>query len=160
MSEFTVTRQHRHPDGEFIVEVSQGGIDGANPGMYSPKWEGEGETFQGLTPAVSAAIAIVKAWQLATPQEEIRIAIGNSHGGMASHFDDEEATEDTFSAMLIEAEEFDAKLPKCAHCAEMLGKQTYNCFDAMDETEHCCSEYCAEERYRESLPEDDEEGDD
>lgn len=140
--EFTVTRQHRWDDGKFIVEITQGDHDWSNPGALSAKYNNEFETFTGMKPAAEAAIEIAKKWK-ADEAEEIYIAWGNTHG-FTMCLDDHETTEEVFTNLLKEAEEFDSKLSKCEECGDILTKDKYgNNFTDYNEYPFC-SERCAE----------------
>ena len=143
---FTVTRQHRYHDGYKIVEVSQGGIDYANPDALCKKWQGEMEEYTGMTAAVEAAIGIAKAWQ-ETTTDQIFIGVGATHG-MTMEFDALELTEETFDALLAKAEKFDENLPKCEHCGDILTGNNYGHIFNNGETPYC-SDYCAEMAYDE-----------
>lgn len=145
---FTVTRQSRWVDGLQVVEINQGGLDYANADMLTPTFRnlGEGETFSGMKEAVEAGIAIANKWQ-ETAQNPIYIAIGNTHG-MGLTLDEQEVTKDTCEDLLKRAEEYDENLPKCDHCGEILGKDTFTLIDFDDMK--FCSEFCAEECYRQN----------
>jgi len=148
-SKFTVTRQHRWSDGLKIVEVSQGGVDYANPDALCKKWQGEFDEYTGMTAAVEAAIGIAKAWQ-ETTTDQIFIGVGFTHG-MTMEFDALTLNDETFDMLLEKAEKFDADLPRCEHCGDILTGENYGhefsdgyCF---------CSENCAENAYHEMLQE-------
>lgn len=141
--EFTITRQSRWDDGKQIVEISQGGMDYANPDALVAEYDGEFETFNGMKNAVEKAIEIAEAWKKDT-KEDIYIAVGCTHG-FTMNFDERETTEEVYAELRQEAEEFDAKLPCCSQCGEILGEVKYGDTD-MGEYD-CCSEYCAEQRY-------------
>lgn len=142
MCKFTVTRQNQWTEGTLCVEINQGSLDYANPGMYSVKYSrlGEGDTFTGMKPAIEAGIAVYKAWKADSPDKEIGIAVGNTHG-MTMPFDGEELTPEVESALLARAEEHDSELDKCERCGEILGKERYG----YDGEYNFCSEFCAEE---------------
>lgn len=146
LSEFTVTRQLRWPDGLHIVEISQGGLDWSGSDCLCRKYAGEQETFVGMVEAVETAIEVAKQWQTDKPNEEIFISCGNTHG-MGLSFEEQPLTEEVFAALRQEAKEFDEKLPKCCQCGAMLGTRRYFSYD-LDEEEFC-SEYCAEKRCEE-----------
>lgn len=141
---FTVTRQHRWSDGLKIVEVSQGGIDYANPDALAKKWQGEFDEFTGMTAAVEAAIGIAKAWQ-ETTTDQIFIGVGATHG-MTMEFDALSLNEKNFDDLLTKAEKFDENLPRCGHCGDILTSRNYRHEFSDDEF---CSEYCAEQNYSE-----------
>jgi hypothetical protein len=146
-SKFTVTRQHRYYDGYKIVEVSQGGIDYANPDALVKKWQGEFEEFAGMTAAVEAAIGIAKAWQ-ETTTDQIFIGVGATHG-MTMEFDALSLNDKTFDALLIKAEKFDENLPKCEHCGDMLTGDNYG--HEFSDGHPYCSESCAEAAYNDII---------
>jgi len=146
---FTVTRQHRWPDGEKIVEITQGGIDYSGSDALCKRYAGEMEEYQGLTPATEAAIAIAKAWQADAPNDDIQIAVGNTHG-MGLHLSEEPATEEVFARMLAEAKQFDETLPRCVQCGDLLGKEKWHPLDMDADDYPCCSEHCADNLYRET----------
>lgn len=139
---FTVTRQHRWSDGLKIVEVSQGGIDYANPDALAKKWQGEFEEFTGMTDAVEAAIGIAKAWQ-ETTTDQIFIGVGATHG-MTMEFDALSLTDENFDALLSKAEKFDENLPRCGHCGDILTGR--HCYHELSD-DRFCSDYCAEQDY-------------
>ena len=142
-SKFTVTRQHRYHDGYKIVEVSQGGIDYANPDALVKKWQGEFEEFTGMTAAVEAAIGIAKAWQ-ETTTDQIFIGVGCTHG-MTMEFDPLTLNDKTFDALIAKAEKFDENLPKCEHCGDILAGETYG--HEFSDGHPFCSERCVETSY-------------
>lgn len=144
-STFTVTRQHRYHDGYKIVEVSQGGIDYANPDALCKKWQGEFDEYTGMTAAVEAAIGIAKAWQ-ETTTDQIFIGVGATHG-MTMEFDALTLNDTTFDALLDKAAKFDENLPKCEHCGDILTGETYG--HEFSDGHPFCSEHCAEMSYDE-----------
>ena len=152
MSLFTVTRQKRWIDGMQIVEVNQGSLDYANPDMLVPKYQrqGEGDTFVGMLPAIEAAIKIAELWK--KESKPIYIGVGNTHG-MTAQFAEMKLTSKKLKQLREEAIAYDAKLPKCCRCGDILGKDTFTLVDCDDEF---CSENCAERAY-ESMQEDHDE---
>lgn len=146
---FTVTRQHRWHDGLKIVEVSQGGIDYSNPDALCKKWQGEFDEYTGLTPAVEAAIGIAKAWQ-ETTTDQIFIGVGCTFGSTMD-FDALTLNDETFDTLLEKAEKFDAKLPRCEWCGDILTGETYGtlfhgyCFCSQNCAENACHEEVEEE---------------
>jgi hypothetical protein len=136
---WTVTRQHQWPDGNFVVEVSAGGIDYCNPDALGKKYPGEFEEYVSKVAAVEAAITIAKAWRRDCPKREIEIATGGT-GGMTMPFSGEELSEEVFAALRKKAAEADEKLPKCDHCGEILSEKWHNNFDG---DFVYCSENCA-----------------
>lgn len=156
--QFTVTRQRQWPEGKLVVEISKGGFDYVNPDMLVVQYPrlGEGETFTGMIPAVAAGIAIAKAWKEAKPKEDIGIAVGFTHG-CTLPFDGEELTAEVEAALLAEADRYDAELPKCAHCGDILGDELWGPHWQHPDERDCCSENCAEMHYNQ--PDEDEEYD-
>lgn len=141
---FTVTRQNQWPDGDLVVEISEGGLDYCNPGALSERYPGEFEQFEDPREAVETAIKIGEAWKKDKPDEEIGIAHGST-GGMTMPFSGEELSEDVFSELREWAKQEWESLEKCAHCGEILGKERYGCHEIGEYD--CCSEYCADEHY-------------
>ncbi len=146
LSVFTVTRQCRWPDGENIVEVTQGGIDWSGLDALVKKYPGEFEEFEGMTAAVETAIEIAKQWQKDCPNKVINIACGNTHG-MGLFLEEQEVSDEVCKEMLAEAKAFDDKLPKCVQCGETIfSEEKWYPTDEMDNEHYqCCSEHCAEE---------------
>ena len=150
--EFTVTRQIQWPGGDRVVEISQGGIDYTNPGALSPQFEGEFETFVGLTPAVKAAFAIAHQWKNG------RVAVGHTHGMTMPFEDGVRANRRGFVKLMKQAVAFDAKLERCVECGDILPDvdKRWGVF-GWDGECNCCSEYCADERCRSYMREIEEE---
>jgi hypothetical protein len=136
---WTVTRQHQWPDGGSLVEVSAGGIDYTNPDALCKKYKGELDEFTDPREAAEAAIAICKAWRN-DGEKSAKVGHGAT-GGMTMPFDS-----CTFKELLQWAEETYEELPKCAQCGELMGDEAYGSWE-LGEFD-CCSEYCAEEYYR------------
>ncbi len=148
---FTVTRQNQWPEGTLCVEISQGGYDYSNPGMLGVKYRnlGEGDTFEGLTPAVEAGIAVYNAWKKDNPDAKLGIAIGNTDGNTLP-FDGQELTEELAKDLRLKAQEFDETLETCDQCGAILGETRYGNADAGEY--NCCSESCAEKYW--AIPEE------
>lgn len=138
---YTVTRQHQWPDGDYVVEISQGGIDYANPDALTPVYAEEMTEYESADEAAENAIHIAQAWQADAPDKTILIAHGAT-GGNTMPFDGEPLTEETFAAMRQWAKEQDAQLPKCAKCGEPIRGNPYRLHDFPDE--RFDREYCAE----------------
>jgi hypothetical protein len=118
-AQYTVTRQSQWSNnGEYVVEISAGGIDYTNPDALAERYPGEFETFVGLTPAVEAAIEIAEAWKKDTTRK-IFIGIGST-GGYTMPFDGLSACKTNYKKLLREARKHDETLPKCARCSEIL----------------------------------------
>lgn len=124
------------------VEVAQGGQDYSGSDMLVPKYAGEGEEYTGLTPAVKAAIEIAEKWRWDAITLNIVVAIGSNKVATLP-FEGETDTR----KLLEQAAEFDAKLPKCEKCGEILGSEVHT----TEADEKCCSEHCAEELWREAV---------
>lgn len=140
----TVTRQHQWPDGNFVVEISGGGIDYCNPDALCRKYPGEFEQFADPRDAVEAAIAIATAWKRDCPSRDISIGMGST-GGWTMPFDGEPLTERTFASLRDHAQSLYDELDKCDQCGDLLGKDRYGSHDHGEY--NCCSEYCAEKYY-------------
>lgn len=136
-----ISRQVNWPDGTHMVEVAQGGLDYANPGMLVPQFKslGEGQEYSDPREAVDAAIQIRDAWKRRLPDEEIEIGMGHTFG-FTMPFDG-----DTDQHLRERAEKLYENLPKCAECCAILGKTKYGSVELGEYD--CCSEYCAEKRY-------------
>jgi hypothetical protein len=134
---FTVTRQHQWPDGNFVVEVSSGGIDYCNPDALTAKYAGEFKEFADPRIAVETAIEIVRAWRKDSGKH-ISIGVGSTHG-MTMPFDS-----GTFKEARAWAKELWEKMPKCPHCSEPMpdDKREFWCANDWDGLEYC-SEQCA-----------------
>lgn len=145
MSKFTVTRQMPWGEDRLIVEVNQGNLDYANPGMLAIKYPGEGETYIGMLPALMSGIEIAKKWQADQPEEAIMLGIGNTHG-FTMPFDGVRIKDTKAIEQLIAtAKKFDESLPKCQQCGEILGDEKYR-HEFSDE--YCfCSANCADTDY-------------
>jgi len=139
---WTVTRQCQWPDGDLVVEVSEGGLDYTNPGALCARYEGEFETFDSKVEAVTTAIKIAKAWQIDSPDEEIEIATGGTMG-FTMPFPGEPLNDEIFAGMLQEAQEVDDALPKCDHCATILGRDKWKNENSSWSGCVFCSENCA-----------------
>lgn len=127
------------PEDGTIVEIAQGGRDYANPDMLNTRWAnlGEGREFSNPREAVEAAIKVCEAWREAG-EKNAQLGMGFT-AGSTMPFDPIEYTE----AKKL-AESVWEKLPKCSHCGELLGKETYT-HDMTEEK--FCREYCAEQDY-------------
>lgn len=144
---FFVSRQCYWPDGTNMVEIAKGGLDYANADMLVPKFTqlGEGKEFNDPREAVEAALQVRDAWKQVA-EDDVLVDMGFTHGFTIPFDGSDDETLRKAAEALYE------KLPKCAHCGELLGKQRYGCHD-LNEFD-CCSEYCAEMRY--ATPEDED----
>ena len=59
---YTVTRQHQWDTGNYVVEISGGGIDYCNPDALGKSFPGEFEEFEDVREAVDTAIQIAEQW--------------------------------------------------------------------------------------------------
>ena len=138
---YTVTRQLQWPDGNLMIEISEGGFDYVNPDMLSPKYDQEGESFDNPIDAVDAALQILKDWQHDEPNNHIGIGYGATLGFTAP-FDESDIAEIKAWAQ----KEYD-RLPKCDRCGEIITDE-YRIYDDPFEMRFC-SEQCAEQTYDE-----------
>lgn len=124
-----------------VVEVAIGGRDYANPDMLGVKWShlGEGKEFTNPVEAVEAAIQICEEWRKTNC--DAMVGMGATMGFTMS-FDGQE-----YEELRKRAKEMFDKLPKCAQCGELMGKENYT-HDLNFEDESFCSEGCAEKSYR------------
>lgn len=136
-----VTRQHQWPDGDFVVEISSGGIDYTNPGALCKKYSGEFEEFNNPQEAVEAGIRIAQQWKKDSPDKDILIGSGCT-AGMTMPFDGLPLTIETYNLLRHNAKECYDELEKCDECGELLGKERYGMSDIGEY--NCCSAYCAE----------------
>lgn len=136
---YFVSRQIYWPDGTKMVEVAVGGQDFANAGMLVPKYRslGEGQEFEDPREAVVSAIQIYAAWSKTT--DDVEIGKGCTMG-FTMPFDGA-----TIESLRLWAEEEYSKLPKCAHCAGVLGREKYGSHELHEFD--CCSEHCATAYY-------------
>jgi len=144
---WTITRQIQWPEGDPVVEVSEGGIDYTNPDALVAKYPGEFDEFKDPQEAVDTAIEICRAW-VKDGEKKAKIGVGAT-GGMTMPFNG-----GTFQEARKWAKETWEKLEKCPTCEEVvedvqewwqagewIGNEFYP-FDHLDEK--YCSEYCAE----------------
>lgn len=138
---WTVTRQCQWPEGQLVVEISSGGIDYTNPDALVAKYPGEMEIYDDPQEAAKAAIAICEGWRR-DGAPEAQVAHGAT-GGMTLPFEPS-----SYEELREWAKRERDRLPKCDRCGGILPEDPYRLVDALDD-ERFCSEYCAEERYRE-----------
>lgn len=144
---WTVSRQVQWPEGNHVVEISEGGIDYTNPDALSPKYSGELEEYQDPREAVETALEIARDWQADSPDEEILIDHGAT-GGMTMPFDGMELNEETFAELRAWAQKAYEALPRCNQCGELLPAERYQ-FKNWATGEVFCRELCAERAYLE-----------
>jgi len=143
---YTVTRQIQWPNGDPMVEVSEGGIDYTNPDALVANYPGEFQEFQDPREAVETAINICRSWRK-DGQQDAKVGVGAT-GGYTMPFDGS-----TFKEAVDWAKEVWEKLEKCPTCdritedlqewwsaGEWIGDEFY----AYDNGDKYCSEYCAE----------------
>ena len=136
---YTVTRQLQWPDGNLMIEISEGGFDYVNPDMLSPKYDQEGESFDNPIDAVDTALQILERWRSDEPNKHIGIGYGATLGFTAPF---EEA--DIAELKAWSQKEYD-RLPKCDRCGAIITEE-YRIYDDPFEMRFC-SEYCAEMAY-------------
>jgi hypothetical protein len=142
---WTVTRQMQWPEGSLVVEISEGGIDYANPDAFCAKYAGEWEEIVDPREAVETAIEMAQQWQKSVLDDEVFIAMGATCG-LTMPFMGASLEEETFKDLRERAKEFYKKLPKCARCGELLGKERYT--HELEDEDKFCSEYCVEEAFQ------------
>ena len=84
-NKWTVTRQYQWPNGNSVVEISEGGIDYTNPDALAGKYLGEFEEFADPRKAVETAIEICRSWRR-DGEKKAYIGIGAT-GGYTLPFD-------------------------------------------------------------------------
>jgi hypothetical protein len=134
------------PEDQYCVEIAAGGLDYANPDMLVAKYEGEGEEYADPREAVETALKIRDAWKKDKPGDTINVAHGDTNG-MTLPFEG-----DTDEALKEWAEKKYESLPKCDECGEIIGKDSYKCWEFSDF--EFCREYCAEKWYSRQCEED------
>lgn len=149
MSKYFVSRQcYRNVEDPNVVEIAGGGFDYANPDMLVEAYPGEGEEYDDPREAVKVALAIAVAWKKDRPNLAIGVAHGHT-GGMTMPF--EPSAEKELKAWATETHEAHEALPKCDHCGDVLGDETYT--DAVGDFKFC-REYCVEQHYIDTEPEE------
>lgn len=143
---YTVTRQLQWPDGDAVVEVSEGSLDYTNPDALVAKYPGEFNEFKDPIEAVETAIEICRSWRK-DGTKRARVGIGAT-GGMTMPFDT-----CTFKEAKEWAQKTSESLQKCPACGEITenlkewytaGVYTQNEFIPYGDGEKYCSERCAE----------------
>lgn len=156
-AKFMVTRQSYWPNGNKVVEVAQGGRDYSNPDMLSPRYDREGEEYDGVVATVEVAFKIAKWWASSDPELEITVGVGCTWGDTVPFEDGYELDDDSIADAMKRAEEFDAKLPRCSRCGEIIGGEPWKFVDCYTDDEFC-SEDCVERAWYD-LMEEFEDGD-
>lgn len=149
---WSVSRQHQWSTGNYVVEISAGGIDYMNPDALCQKYPGELKEYHNPEDAVETAIKIAEAWQKDAPEQMILIDHGGT-GGYTMPFDGMELNEDTYKILREWAAEQLEKLPKCDGCGELIEGPAYILNDYGDEWKFC-REYCAEKWLATNLQEE------
>ncbi len=152
---WTVTRQCQWPDGDNIVEVSDGGIDYTNPDALAAKYSGEFQEFDDPREAAETAIEICKMWRHDRPKDKPKVGCGATWG-MTMPFDPS-----TFKELRTWAKLLWDKLEKCG-CGKPLPEKKKR-WQADDWSgQEFCSEYCAnkEQEYQQQWEAENKEYDD
>ena len=135
---YTVTRQHQWPDGEYVVEVSAGGIDYCNPDALTAKYAGEFQEFSDPREAVETAIGIVKEWRKDAPGKRISIGVGATMGFTIPF------SPETFRYARAWAKKTWDRLLKCPYCGDPMPDDKRKFWRANDwDGIEYCSEQCA-----------------
>ena len=149
---YVVTRQMQWPDGDPVVEVSEGGMDYTNPDALFARYPGEFEVFQNPMDAVETAVEICRAWRKDGKNDRdtgqfARVGVGAT-GGHTMPFEG-----GSFTEARQWAKETWEKLEKCPTCGKVVedlqewwraGEWIGDDFLPFDDGEKYCSEYCAE----------------
>ena len=151
---FTVTRQIQWPDGDKVVEVSQGGLDYCNPDALCERYAGELQEYDDPRIAVDVAIEIAKEWNRDS-KEPVLISMGCTWG-YTIPFEGMELSKETFKLLQNNAEVIYQRMPKCDYCGELIGKNKYTNHGWTESV--YCSEYCAEKDWQEMNEYVEEEG--
>lgn len=156
---FVVTRQCYWSNGEYVVEIAQGGLNYCNPDALASRYPGEFSEFTSLVEAAETAISIAEAWKQDT-KDPIGIALGCTHG-MTMPFEDQPAGEKAYAALREQAKKFDENRPRCPVCGDLLEEETYS--HDFSDGERFCSDTCADRDYHNIVgasEEDEEDSDD
>lgn len=143
---YTVTRQLQWPDGNPMVEISEGGFDYVNPDMLTSRYPGEGMTYDNPLEAAAAAIDILNQWRRDNPDDHIGIGYGATLGFTAP-FEESDISEIREWAQ----KEYD-RLQKCNWCGDIITDEVY----LLDGDGRFCSERCAENAYHDLFGDDEE----
>jgi hypothetical protein len=139
---YFVSRQHywgADPEDAHVVEIAGGGLDYANPDMLSPRYAGEGETYEDPREAAAVALEICKAWR-GDGRTDAKVAYGYT-GGYTLPFEPVSEQE-----LMAWAEKEYRDLPKCDRCGAMRDPDK-SWWHGADPDLRYCSQYCAEEDY-------------
>ena len=143
---YTVSRQKQWPNGDPVVEVSEGGIDYCNPDALVSAYEGEFQEYRDPREAVKVAINICRAWRK-DGEKKASVGVGCT-GGMTMPFE-----MCSFKNAEAWAKERWKELEKCPVCGEIVeemkewyeaGEWFGNEFIPFGDGAKYCSEYCAE----------------
>lgn len=145
-AKFYVSRQRPYYAGVRQVEVAQGGCDYAGADALT---SGLNQEFDGMVPALAAAIEDARAWKRALKARdaddcEVYLAVGGTCG-ILTEIDADCEIDDAAAVARLEAdaEQFDAALPRCDECGDILGRERYTLVDE-PECGEFCSMHCAE----------------
>lgn len=141
---YIVTRQLYYYSGERVVEVTAGGIDYAGPDALYGQYEGEWKEYTDPVHAVDAAIEIRRQWK-ADSGRRVRLTTRSKTAG-AFGMEGEFTTEREARRWAVKEL---AALPRCSRCGELLPEKRDRFHNYYLEDEEFCSEYCAEEAWRE-----------
>lgn len=133
---WTVTRQHRWHDGEYTVEISEGGIDYSGPDALCKKYPGEFEEFSDPREAVEAALRIAKEWRKV--EKRVKMVMGANLDMCVGDPVAISVAERSFKKV---AKKLWEAAPKCDRCGEILPERAFKMVDFDGEF---CSENCAE----------------
>jgi hypothetical protein len=133
---YCVTRQIQFPGSDCVVEISIGGTDYTNPGVF-----GDINEFETATEAVEFAIVDAEEWSGKETKDGVTIGYGAT-GGWTLPFSGHPLCEETYSALRQWAETADEALPRCEHCSDILGDKTWLAYGLDDQS--FCSEHCAD----------------
>ena len=123
--------------GPRVVEIARGGSSHAGPDMVAPLFRGEGE-YASPIDAFSKACQVRQEWQAKINQ---RVGLVWRVGDLAERI--------TVAEARTRAKKIADLCPRCGHCGDILGKQTYTHSNEPDED--FCSDFCAEKSYEESV---------
>jgi len=155
---WTVTRQRQWPDGDTVVEISEGGIDYVNPDALAAKYPGEMDEYADPREAAEAAIRIAEAWKSDSPGEDIQIAHGAT-GGFTMPFSGGSIDEKAKSELREWAGEQWESVDKCDQCGEAVAGRPVTLVDYGDDWKFC-GENCAERWWEQQQEPEEEEDED
>ena len=143
MPSFYVHRVLRWPDGDRLVELSEG-RDSADPGVLGTKYKHlhEGWELNNPKEAAVCAVRIMRAWEADDPGDEpIFLGLIGLAGELGIPADDVSARElFTWARRRLDA------IPKCAYCGDPIEGEEYKVWDSPFDDVYC-REFCAEEAH-------------